>query len=141
MKQQAKGLDAIFEIETIDSKEIDIVDECSDLVIVDESKDESDTDFIRSELRDLITKTKLALETATNAQKEDSIARNSEAVAGLLGMIDKSLNTLINLNKSNLSSKKNEIPNIPNIQNSNVIIATSEEIISRITSELKNKGQ
>ena len=140
MKQQAKGLDEIFQLEAEEENLPDISEPCTELMLSDEEDQPDDSKFIRDELKALIELSKKALATATGAQSEEAIARNSEAVAGLIGSIDKALNTLINLNKSDIGpkSKKEEI-GIPNISESNVIITTTEDIIAKITNNLKKE--
>jgi len=140
MNQQAKGLDAIFEIDTVQDGEIlSDIDECSDLAIVEENP-ENDLKYIRSELKNIISLTKKALETATNAQKEEAIARNSEAVSALLQTSIKALESLNKLNASVNGAKKDSTPGTQNVETQNILVATSADIIEQITNKLKKES-
>lgn len=147
---KAKGLDEIFDVEPI-KKESDKADRSlepdnsSDIVVLDsdnntETKKLEDSGFIRDTLKGMVEKSSEALDSAVDSQEEEPGLGNASSVSMISDSINKSIKNLLKLNELEhevLDEKKN--PSTPSINNSQVIIATTDEMISKITKQIKSE--
>jgi len=142
---KASGLEEIFNVDPIEKnedKELVIIEEDSNNLPETAIENLPDSNFIRSNLKTLVDKANTALDKAIVAQQEETIPRNSEAVSTLISGVDKALNTLMMLNKAEKESKpRSDSGTNPHINNSQVVIATSEEIISKIINSVNEDGE
>jgi len=105
----------------------------------------SDSEYIRQEMKNLIEKTKEALDEAIEEQASDAKARNSEVISVLAETTKNCLSELIHLNKieSELKLKQNnnkplDPTSLNKVVNTNILIATTDEIIQRSLEKMQS---
>ena len=97
-----------------------------------------DSDYIRKNLKELADSTKDALDLALQMQLDDPNARNTEAVAKMADAVAKALGNLIHLNKTEKDEAyRSKEPEGPKTVNNNIIVTTTEDLISKIISQTK----
>ena len=106
----------------------------------------TDSDFVRKKLKTILNQAEVALEVAIKSQEEEEgRPRNTDAIAGIMDTMNKTLSELVSLNKveSDLALKKggkvSPIDGASNIIN-NTLIMTPEDAIKQITEGMKNKN-
>jgi len=104
------------------------------------------SDFLKTELRNLVTVTKDALDTALLIQQEDPTSRNTEAVSKMADSVAKVLTTLAGLEQAekgfefktaDINSKNQPVQ----ITNNNLVIATSDLIAQIVANSKKQQGE
>ena len=96
-----------------------------------------DSDYLRTNLKELAESTKDALDLALQQQADDPNARNTEAVAKIADAVAKVLGNLITLNKVEKDEEHKAAPKQAPIVNNNLTIMTTEEMIGRIINQTK----
>lgn len=103
-----------------------------------------DSNFIRDTLKDLVDKTKEALDVALMIQEENPDYKNSEAVSKIADSVSKGLGVLIQLNKTEKveAYRNRETEEQPKTVNNNLIVMTTQELIEKILNQTKQlKGK
>jgi hypothetical protein len=108
-------------------------------VIVENGKLD-DSDYIRTNLKELVDSTKNALDLALEIQAEDPTNfKNTEAVAKMADSVAKALGNLIHLNKTEKDEKyRSNVSEDPKIVNNNLVITTTEDLINKIMLQVKH---
>ncbi len=151
MKVQAEKLEEFFNLPptsqiiegefTSESKDITVATNSNISVTINKL---DDSDYIRTNLKELADKTQEALDLALQIQAEDPTnSKNTEAVAKMADAVAKALSNLIHLNKAEKDEQfRSKEIETPKVVNNNLTIMTTEDLISKIiaqTKQLKEK--
>lgn len=145
--QEALNMGSIIEGEfTTEGKEL-VVQPSQELTVIQSevvSNKLEDSDYIRTELKTLVEKTKDALDAALDVQSEIPDPKNTEAVSKMADSVSKMLDTLIKLNKAEKDEefRNREKEVAPKVVNNNLIVMTTQELINKILNQTKQlKGK